>query len=376
VVNSDKNISNRTWFLTSFTLLLLLLLTISCLSVAQTTNAVILDTTEIQELRQLITTNETVRQQYDSVAQLAEQYLIDSPRPLKVLHYEGLLESNPDRINTRKSLADIDKIGTLIYASYGQPDIRYARKMKEFLTEWVSTYLPTGNTINENKFCPLFWGYYLFRDQFTVEEKQAVEQWMQRIAQMQIDRPRTPNNNWQAKRMKIIGIVGCITQNQPMKDFALAGLKEYINTAYYADSTSRDLVQRDAMHYHISGLKPLLSAFINLSKFDPAFNLFNYATPQGASVEKSVAYVLPYATGKKVRKEWINSQVKLDHQRAAAGLEEYQPGRLFDPAEAIPLLEWAGYYHPEWYTAAIQSRKGTYDPGWVGILNSPLVREL
>jgi len=146
---------------------------------------------------------------------------------------------------------------------------------------------------------------------------------MHRIAQMQLDRPRTPNNNWQAKRMKIVGIVGCITQNQPMKDFALSGLKEHINTAYYADSTCRDLVQRDALHYHISGLKPLLSIFINLSKFDSDFDLFDYIAPQGASVEKSVAYVLPFATGKKVRKEWTNSQVALDHQRAASSLEEY-----------------------------------------------------
>lgn len=208
---SVKNILHRTLTLKHLVISLFLTLAIHGQSMAQNTNTVILDSTEINRLRQLIATNDTVQQQYDSVAQLAEQYLTDSPRPLKVLHYEGLLETNPDRIDTRKSLADIDKIVTLIYASYGKPDARYARKMKEFVTEWVSIYEPTGNTINENKFCPLLWGYYLFQDQFTAKEKRTVEQWMQRIAKMQIDRSHTPNNNWQAKRMKIIGIIGCIT---------------------------------------------------------------------------------------------------------------------------------------------------------------------
>lgn len=344
-------------------------------SIAQTTNVVILDTTEITQLQQLIDTDDRVGSLYDSVARSADAHLFDEPRPLAVLQYEGLLETDPNRVDTRKSLADIDKVNELIYASYGSSDDRYAQKVKQFVINWAATYWPTGNTINENKFCPLFWGYYLFREQFTTEEQQPVERWMRIIAQKQMDRLYTPNNNWQAKRMKIIGIVGCITKDQAMKDFALAGLKEYINTAYYADSTSRDLAQRDALHYHISGLKPLLSTFINLQEFDPAFNLYHYESPEGASVAKSVAYVVPYATGSRVRKEWINSQVALDQQRAAAGLAEYQPGKLFDPAEALPLFEWASYYRPGWYSIVSGSSEDSYTATWVGLLNSPLVRK-
>ncbi len=117
----------------------------------------------------------------------------------------------------------------------------------------------------------------------------------------------------------------------------------------------------------------MLSIFINLKKFDPAFDLFSYTSPEGASVEKSVAYVVLYAIGEQVRQEWVNSKVELDHQRAAAGLEEYQPGRLFDPAEAIPLFEWASCYNREWHKLVQEGSKG-YTATWVGLLNSPLVR--
>ncbi|MGB3585812.1 MAG: alginate lyase family protein [Tunicatimonas sp.] len=354
-------------------LLTLLSLVFQVNGIAQTTNTVLLDSAEIDRLRQQIATHGEVQQLYDSVVDLAELYRTAVPRPLSVLYYEGLLENNPDRIDTRKSLADIDKLISYIYASYGQGGQHYAAQVKRFVLAWSGTYQPTGNTIDENKFCPLFWSYYLFRDYFSSGEQQQVEAWMRTIARKQMERKRTPNNNWQAKRMKIAGIVGCVTNDEEMKQFSLNGLKEYINTAYYADSTSRDLAQRDALHYHVGGLKPLLSIFINLKKFDPAFDLFSYTSPDGASVEKSVAYVVPYATGQKVRQEWVNSKVELDHQRAAAGLEEYQPGILFDPAEAIPLFEWASYYHRAWYSIVHKGSKG-YTATWVGLLNSPLVR--
>ncbi len=350
--------------------------TIPFIAYPQTTDVVILDARETGNLKTLIKKNKAARQLYDSVARQAKSHLDDRPRPLETIFYEGLLETNPNRIDTRKSLEDVDKVVDFIYASYGSKKKTYAQKAKEYVTAWAATYQPTGNTINENKFVPLFWAYYLFQDQFSEKEKGEVEGWMLQIARVQMARPHTPNNNWQAKRQKIIGTTGCITGNDTMKAFAMDGLKEYINTAYFADGTSNDLKQRDAMHYHVSGLKPTLGIFINLSKFDPAFDLFDYTASEGASIKKSVEYTLPYATGELIRKEWVNTKVQLDKERAAAGLAEYQPGKLFDPKEAIPTFEWACYYNPDWYTLfGPGTTKDNYTATWIGLLNSPLVRE-
>ncbi len=358
---------------------LLVLIFIFCLPLfsayAQTTDVVILQAKETRRFKQLITVNNEARQLYDSISRSADAHLKDQPRPLKKLFYEGLLETNPNRIDTRKSLADVDKVVDLIYASYGSDKTAYARKAKEFVTAWASTYQITGNTINENKFAPLFWAYYLFQDQFSDSEQEKVEDWMIRIARAQMARPHTPNNNWQAKRYKIIGTVACITGNSTMKDFAVKGFKEYINTAYFADGTSNDLKDRDALHYHISGLKPMLGVFVNLGAFDPAFDLYDYTSPSGASVKKSVQYTLPYAKGELKREEWTNSKVSLDKERAAAGLAEYQPGMLFDPKDAIPMFAWACYYNPGWYTLlGPGTAESNYTATWIGLLNSPLVR--
>ncbi len=343
---------------------------------AQTTDLVVLRTEERARLIELIQTSGQVKHHYDSISQLGKQYLSDIPLPLTELFYEGMLDTHPKRIDTQKSLKDIDKVCTLIYTYYGDSQHVYALKAKEFVTAWSSTYIPTGNTINENKFVPLFWAYYLFEDTFDSSEKKEVRGWMINIAKAQMSRPHTPNNNWEAKRQKIIGTVGCIFDVEEMKEYAIEGLKAYIETAYYADGTSNDLKKRDALHYHNSGLKPIIGTFINCSIFDPRFDLFNYVSPSKSSIMQSVEYVIPYAKGEKTRKEWTNSQVELDKRRAAAGIEKYQPGKLFDPNDAIPLFEWASYYRPEWYILlGSGSVKQNYTSTWVGLLNSPLIRK-
>ena len=339
---------------------------------AQMTHVVVLDSGEITALREVTAHNNRAQALYDSVATLARRQINDEPRPLAKLHYEGMLPTHPDRIDTRKSLEDMDKVIRFIYASYGSDDTLWVEPVKRFVTAWATTYRPDGNPINENKLMALFWGYYLFRSHFSDEERALVTRWMNTIAEAEKQRKHTPNNNWQAKRYKIIGLVGCVIEDDSLKNFALRGFKEYINTAYFADGTSNDLVERDALSYHLGGLKPLLSAFVNLSAFDPAFDLYDYVSPTGSSVKKSVAYVVPYARGERTREEWVNTTVALDKERAAAGLVEYQPGILFDPEKAVSLFEWASYYNPDWYD--IIGPRG-FTASWVGLLNSPLVRK-
>ncbi|MEQ9289862.1 MAG: alginate lyase family protein [Cyclobacteriaceae bacterium] len=356
-----------------FTLLLL----IPCmLGFGQITQVVILGKEEITNLKDFIEENSKARKMYDSICGLAYTAMKVAPRPLAELHYEGLLDSNPKRIITTESLGDVDNVVHLIYASYGGTIPDCGRKIKEIVVAWAKTYRATGNPINENKFTALLWGFYLFRDEFSTKEQKLVRGWMESIAEAEMNRDRTPNNNWQAKRLRLVGLIGLINQNGEMVDFALEGLKEFINSAYYADGTSRDLRERDAMHYHLGGVKPLLSTFINFTRFDKRFDLYHYISPNGGSIHKSVEYVVPYATGELQRKEWVNTKVLLDKQRAAAGLKKYQPGTLFESKKALPMFEWAAFYNRDWYSSVLKETKDNlYVSSWVGLLNSPAVRK-
>jgi hypothetical protein len=356
-------------------LLLVLILSGFCSNtvVAQTTTMVILDEVEVKKLRTVVEENSQARHLADSIRHLAEEALERTPRPLEIVYFEGLLETNPKRIDTKISFLDIDATLNLIYASYLKEDKRYGAKAVEFATAWASTYKPTGNPINENKFVAFYWTYHVFHDHFSDSEKRLMEDWMRRIVVKELDREHTPNNNWQAKRLKMIGIIGCILEDEDYQQFAIDGFKKYLGSAYYADGTSRDLRQRDALHYHVSGIKPTLSVFVNLSKFNPEFDLFDFVGREGGSIKKSVEYTLPFARGEKQRQEWVNTTVKLDKERAAAGLAAYQPGMLFDPRKAKPTFQWAVYYNPDWYD--ILGPMGHYASSWVGLLNSPWIRK-
>ncbi|QLE02664.1 alginate lyase family protein [Galbibacter sp. BG1] len=338
------------------------------------TGVAVLDKQEQERYRNLIKENKEVRAIHDSLALLANKYLDLEPKPLEVINYEGLLENDPERMKSIESLLDANKVVDLIYATYGSNNTVYVNKIKEFVLAWANTYKASGNPINENKLTPLFWSYAIYKDNFSADEKTIVDNWMLSIAKKEKDRKSTPNNNWQSKRLKIIGIIGCALDNEELKQFSLEGIKKYISSAYYPDGSSNDLKTRDAMHYHSSGIEPLLDMFINLQKFDSRFDQYSYTDEKGVSIEKAIIFMEPYLSGEKTHREWVNTTVALDKEKAEAGLKEYEPGKLYNPKDALPMLNWAVYYQPELFQY-VCGCKVCYTCNVEAFFNSPLIRK-
>ena len=150
---------------------------------SQTTNIVILDSTEIQLLKKEIQKNNSVYTIYQSILSETLSGLKNYPKPLKTIHYEGLLDNDPKRINTVKSFVDIDYVVGLIYSCYGTENAKFGKKAKEIILAWARKYEPTGNPINENKLNAFYWGYYLFKSDFNKKEQRIVESWLLKIAE-------------------------------------------------------------------------------------------------------------------------------------------------------------------------------------------------
>jgi len=91
-------------------------------------------------------------------------------------------------------------------------------------------------------------------------------------------------------------------------------------------------------------LVPALDLALPLGSEGPS--LYTWTAPDGGSSQKSVQFVVPYATGEKTHAEWVHTTVDLDRRCAAAGLEKYRAGRLFDPIDAASLLEAASAFDP------------------------------
>jgi hypothetical protein len=302
-----------------------------------------------QKLGKLIQTSPEVRALWQSVEQEAKQYLNDAPSPLRVIHYEGLLHTHPDRLATTESLKDLDKVAVWLSAWYGSQHETYAEKIKAYSLAWADTFVPTGNPINENKLEPLIHGYATLKKSFSKAEQQRIEAWLTRIAEAELAYPRIPENNWKTKHIKLVGTIGLILNKPAYVAYARESFQKYIENSLYADGTSRDLHHRDALSYHVSGLDPLLVyalATEQLQGKKSTFNPFTHQSPQGGSIKKSVDYVVPYAKGEKVHAEWVNTKVELDRRRAQAGLDYYKPGKPYDPAGALDLFALASYFDP------------------------------
>ncbi|MPR33731.1 alginate lyase family protein [Salmonirosea aquatica] len=302
-------------------------------------------------LAELIRTNPSAKTQWLKVEEEAKGYLNDAPRPLRVIHYEGLLDTDTRRIDTEKSLRDMDKLAAWLFAYYGPQDKLYAQKAKTYILAWAGTYEPTGNPINENKLEPLIHCYQTMKSYFSESEQKKVGYWLAQIAEAEISFPNMPENNWKTKQIKLVGTIGLILNREPYVVYAIEQSKGYIDKALYGDGTSRDLRQRDALSYHVSGLKPLMTLAITMDQLSEnkyGLQTFNYQNPAGGSLRKSVDYVVPYALGEKTHAEWVNTKVELDRQRAAAGIAHYQPGTLYEPERSREMFELASYFAPSY----------------------------
>lgn len=276
----------------------------------------------------------------------AEAGMRADPAPAATIDYEGLLGNDPRRLASIERLGDMGHIWHLGVAHVLTTDMRYAEQALTFIDAWAGVYVPTGNPINENKLEAAVVVYRALREVAAPPRRERIDAWLARMAGEQKRTAGLSNgttiNNWQAKRIKLVGLIALALDDAGLREWTVEAYDRYLRTGLNADGTSRDLLERDALSYHIGGLKPLVQLAI---AFDQAgTELWPRTSPAGASVKRSLEYMLPFCDGTKTRGEWVNSKVELDRRRAASGDERYKPGRLFEPKQAVALLTLAGYF--------------------------------
>ncbi len=268
-----------------------------------------------------------------------------APRPIPVIHYEGLVHTDPRRIETVEHLKDMDAAALLLEVWQATGDPAAARRCREYVRAWAGVYKPTGNDVNEAKLMPLFTAYEAMRGDFSAAERAKIDAWAAEIAAKQREGWREPaarRTNRYTKRLGIVTTIALALGRREWLDGAWAGAQEFVGAQLYPDGTSYDLKHRDTLTYHCSALRPLVGLAVLAAR--DGRDLYGWRAPSGSSLKGSVDYVVPFAKGEKRRREWENSEVELDRRRAAAGLKSYQPGSLFDPKSAKPLLEEASFF--------------------------------
>jgi hypothetical protein len=300
-----------------------------------------------QALRHLVEVDAEAAQHFEPIRHEADQALSLEPRPLEVLHYGGLLDNNPLRVDTQKSLDTINSLTPLMWAWIVTQDERYAKHAMAHVLAWTRLYNPTGHPINEHKFEPLWQAYGLFAERFEPEDREVVKRWFDDMTQKQIASvetwPFSIENNWHPKRLKIVAAAGLILDSRKYLDYVEKELVQYLDRSLYGDGTTFDFHERDSLGYHSGGLRPTLHLLTTLGRDD----LYARENEAGGSVRRSVHFLVPFVLGEKEHQEFLNTTVELDARRAEAGIARFQPGRLYEPRRALSLFEEASLYDPE-----------------------------
>jgi len=332
---------------------------------------------ETKKLISLVNTDKDVKQLYLKMERLANTALTEVPNPIDTIVSEGHLATDPKKIRTVKSLADLHKIYALAISYTITNKDTYKTKCIEYLVAWASINKGMGNPINDTKLNPIFDAYDLLKDQIDPSSKATITAWMQQLADAEIASPRyksvnskTLFNNWNSHRIKVVGSIAYLLNNKAYKVFTDSSLKKQILKNLHADGSGMDLEERDALHYHVYTLEPLI-VIATIIKRATGIDYFNFRSASGSSIKNSVDFLLPFATGQKTHPEYVNSTVAFDKKRAENKEPGFTIGANFQPIAAVEVLSTAAYFSETYlqYVQNLLTTKSKY-PNWPAVLNA------
>jgi len=326
----------------------------------------------VAELRTLAASDPEARAIIAELAAEVDPHLGEEARPLRVIHYEGLVNTNPKRIETVEDLRQMGHAANLVRYWQATGDEQAAATLAAWIEAWFTTYELTGNDVNENKFFPLLVAYYYLRDGFDPDRRGEIDAFVRELGELHAEavRESTHFTNRYTKHVRLAAVSGMILEEEEWVELSRDGVRRFVGASLYGNGETRDLRRRDTLTYHSSSLRPAIQ--LAMLAGDEGPELYRWENRRGGSLEKSVDYVVPYAMGEKVHEEWVDSKVDLDRRRAEAGLEKYRKGRLYDPGDAMNLMELAAYFDPDLMDVVRHLAEGDANrfPTWQTLLNA------
>jgi hypothetical protein len=285
--------------------------------------------------------------------------------PIKTVHLEGTLPSQPGwavGIAAHREWNIILDLG-LAYCASGDP--RFAQRAAAGLAAWVAVYQPSFNPIDESELDPLFMTFDLIRDTAPQELRKKWNIFSSNLAIGYIDQAEAnftrDFTNWQSHRVKIATAAAFEIGDQELVRRAKSVLLSQSTHTVTEDGSVVDFHLRDALHYTVYDLQPLVQTMLMAQAHGQDWN--RNAAPPG--IDGALEWLLPYATGKLRHEEFVNSKGRFDRARALAGMKAYSGA--WDPAGSRDLYFLAGGLTQKWTRVA-------YDIGFGDSLYLELMR--
>ena len=307
---------------------------------------------------------------------LADRVLMEAPHPIDTIRSEGLLQGDPKKTATQEALRDMGKMYALALVYKMSGDTAYLLALERYFSAWAGTDKPRGDPIDDTNLDRVIEAYDMVKGELPPDVERAVRDWLRLTASVEItavyNRPNraTSYNNWHSHRLKVVGEIAFAIGDTALEGYTVRGLEAQIARNLHTDGSSEDFVTRDALHYHVYDLEPLLKLAIVLKRAT-GVDYYVYVAPGGSSIKKSVDWLLPYLNGEKTHAEFVNSTVEFDRRRAQNGEAAYKAGSMFEPKNGVMTLLLAGFWDPA-LIATARKVMGTEDrfPAWVSVVEA------
>jgi hypothetical protein len=228
-------------------------------------------------------------------------------------------------------------------AGAGDP---YLKAAQLYLAAWADAYRPDFNPIDETNLDGLIEAYAITRDRLDPKTRSAAGRLIRVLGEGYLDRMdealRTRDshsvwiNNWQSHRVKIATFAAVALGDRALFTRARAAFDRQRTVNIHANGAVLDFAQRDALHYVIYDLEPLLRAALAARLMGEDW----YRRTAGAPpLAVAISWLAPYAEGAKAHVEFVHSTVPFDAARARAGVKGFTGP--FDPKQARQLF-WRG----------------------------------
>ena len=293
------------------------------------------------------------------------------PAPMPALHTEGTLPHQGIHDQSALARRDLPLMQHAALAWQVTGDPRWLQMARRYLSSWINTYRPSLNPIDETGFDALIDTYVIIRPALDRLHREQARSYLRDWAWAYVSAMRHPGdqgswrNNWQSHRIKLVTLMAVATEDSRLFDAARQLFRQQLDVNLLADGEVLDYHQRDALHYVVYDLQPLLQAA--LAARTHGEDWYRWRNGRGASLASAIAWLQPYATGQLSHQEFVHSHVRFDAERARAGLPGFN-GR-FDPRKAGTIYWLAAEWDPALLPLA--RRLQPAPPPWLPLCTQP-----
>ncbi|MFJ2992867.1 alginate lyase family protein [Pandoraea sp. NPDC087047] len=277
-----------------------------------------------------------------SVVRKARESLGRASHVMPVVHTQGMLPHQGNRDDS--VLAQGDWRDTVIQALAWRlsGDEAHLERAVAYVRDWLAVYHPSFDPIDETEVATWIFGFDLVRARLAPETVAAMREFGRALADGYSAVPHrvgdhsTGLNNWQSHRIKLATAGAFVSGDAARVAAARERFFAHVDSNIRDDGSTYDFVQRDALHYVVYTLEPMLSA----ATLAAAHGEDWYGAERtGRKLAKALAWLQPYALGEKQHEEFVNSSVPFDQRRAAAGVKGFSG--LWQPQSSTTLYHIA-----------------------------------